>query len=312
MDWKRALVTGGAGFIGSNIVKKINELGKEACVLDNLSVGTIENLPLDNKNIKFIRGDIRDKKILRKSMKNCDIIFHNAAFVSIRGSFTKMKKDLDNNCLGTLNVLEAAVKNDIKKLIFASSMAVYGEAKNLLVKETDNVNPISPYGLSKLRGEMYCRIFEERCGLKTISLRYFNTYGIGQAESSYVGVITTFINQILNNKPLTIFGDGKQTRDFVWVEDVAKANILAADSNVSNEIFNVASGTETSVNQIADMLLRINGSGTKMHTEAPGGEINRIVANVDKIKKKIGHISEGNLEKILPKIWKYWKNKKIK
>lgn len=309
MDWKRALVTGGAGFIGSHIVKKIIELEKEVTVLDNLSVGAEENLPLNVKNVKFIQGDIRDKKILQESMKDCDVVFHNAAFVSIRGSFTEVRKDLENNCLGTLNVLEAAVDNNVKKLIFASSMAVYGETKSLPAKETDTVNPMSPYGLSKLRGEMYCRIFEERYGLKTISLRYFNTYGIGQTESSYVGVITTFINQVLKNEPLTIFGDGKQTRDFVWVEDVAKANMLAADLNISNKIFNVASGVETSINQIADMLIRINGSGAKTFTKVPKGEMKRIVAHTDRIKK-IGYCPEGVLEEILPKIWKHWKNKK--
>jgi len=296
----RFLVTGGAGFIGSHIAKEL--IGKgDVIVFDNLTVGTKENVPV---GCEFIVGDIRDKDRLSEAMKDVDVVFHNAAFVSIRGSFERLREDLSTNCIGTLNVLEAASDQGVQKVIFASSMAVYGKPKRLPVSELHPLNPVSPYGLSKAKGELYCKIFEEKYGLKSVILRYFNTYGIGQTPSPYVGVITTFINRALKKEPLTVFGDGNQTRDFVWVEDVAHANVLATFSNVRGA-FNIGSGEEISINQLADIIINYLG-GSRVYLDKPDGEISRIFADITKAKKQLDYRPEGDLEKLLPLLIDWW------
>lgn len=304
MIWNKALVTGGAGFIGSHITERIIQEGKEAVVLDNLNVGKQENIP---KQAVFIHGDIQDKEALRKAMEGVDVVFHNAAFVSIRGSFEKLRENLLNNDLGTLNVLEAARDSNVKKVIFASSMAVYGEPKEIPVTENHSLKPISPYGYSKVAGEYACKVFEENHGLKTISLRYFNTYGMKQTPSDYVGVTTTFIKNSLNNLPMKIFGNGSQTRDFVWVEDVAKANILAANSDISNESINIASGTEISINQLAN-LIKSKIGGNIEYTQNVLGEISRIVADISKAKQLLNYSPVGNLREQITNIVNGLKN----
>jgi len=302
------LVTGGAGFIGSHIAEELVRAGKgEVIVFDDLSVGKAENIPA---GCAFIEGDVRQKKALVKAMKDVDIVFHNAAFVSIRGSFERLREELDINCLGTLNVLEAAVERGVKKVIFASSMAVYGEPIYLPVDDEHPLNPVSPYGLSKVRGEQYCKIFEEKYGLSTVALRYFNTYGLRQSPSPYVGVITTFINQAIKGEPLTIFGDGNQTRDFVWVKDVAQANILAAFSNVSG-VFNVGSGDETSILMLADLIAKYFGS-RKTNLEKPPGEVSRIVADISRARELLNYEPQGELQELLPTLIKRWSEKYVR
>jgi len=299
----RFLITGGAGFIGSHIAKEIVTKG-DVIIFDNLSVGNKKNVPA---GCEFVLGDIRNKKDISKAMKNVDIVFHNAAFVSIRGSFGKLREDIESNCIGTLNVLEKAADEGVKKIVFASSMAVYGEPQRLPVRESDPLNSVSPYGFSKAKSEMYCQIFEENKGLKSVILRYFNTYGMGQTPSPYVGVITTFINQALKKKPLTIFGDGNQTRDFVWVEDIAQANVLAAYSNVDG-VFNVGSGIEISINQLADMIIEHTG-GTKVYLDNPSGEVSLMAADISKAKEFLDYSPKGELKKVLPHLIDWWGNK---
>ncbi len=304
------LITGGAGFVGSHIAEELTKSKRgEVVVFDNLSVGKRKNVP---KGCRFIKGDIRDPKAITIAAKNVDIIFHNAAFVSIRKSFDMPKEELDNNVYGTLNVLEAAVKNKVKKFIFASSMAVYGEPGSLPIKEKSSLAPTSPYGLSKLRGEMYCRAFQNKFGLNITILRYFNIFGVRQIPSDYVGVTTIFINQALNRKPLTILGNGKQTRDFVWVKDVARANILAAlNPKSKSEIFNIASGREVTVNQIADSINRYLG-GKKIHLPATGTEILRARADIAKAERTLKYKPKGDLLKMLPEIIDWWENENKK
>jgi len=302
------LVTGGAGFIGSHIAEGLIASGRgDVLVVDNLSVGRVENVP---KQCKFYQCDIRNTQKLSRIFKTVDIIFHNAAFVSIRASFdTKLlREELETNCIGTLNVLEASVKARVKKIIFASSMAVYGQPQYLPVDENHPTLPISPYGLSKLRGEYFCRIFQERFGLPAVILRYFNTFGVRQGVSDYVGVITTFINQLLKNRPITIFGDGKQTRDFVSVKDVVQANLLAAFSDI-NGTFNVASGQDISIKTLAVLLLKTYGRGRIMNLERPHGEIDKIRARLSKIRRELGYKPTGDLAKDVSLLLEWWKNK---
>lgn len=303
MKFNKAIVTGGAGFIGSAIASGLINSGKEVVVYDNLSVGKKENIP---ENCKFIKGDLKNKKLLKHAMKDCDVLLHNAAFVSIRGSFLKLRKEINSNCLGTLNAFESALNSGIKKIVFASSMAVYGHPKYLPVNEKHPLTANSPYGLSKIRGEQYCRIFEEEYGIKTVSLRYFNTYGVKQTPSQYVGVTTIFITNVLNGKPMIVFGDGSQTRDFVWVEDIAQANLLATESDISNEVFNVGSGQRISVNEIANMIKNAIG-GQINYGKKPYGEIEHIAADISKIKSLLGYKPKGKFKEILPSIINWYK-----
>jgi UDP-glucose 4-epimerase len=303
--FEKAFITGGAGFIGSHIAEKLLNSGKKVVIFDNLSVGSIDNIP---KGAEFIKGDILNQKELENAMKGCDTVFHDAAFVSIRGSFDKLRHEINSNILGTLNVFEAAVNTGVKKLIYASSMAVYGHPQNIITKESDLTLPNSFYGFSKLRGEEYAKFFEKEHGLKTVCLRYFNTYGEKQTPSPYVGVTTIFINNVLNNKPMIVYGDGNQTRDFVWVKDIAQANYLAAESNVSNEIFNVGSGKSLSIIEIAKLIQERMG-GKIEFGPVPKGEIRNITADISKIKEKLNFKPKGEFNKELDNIIKWWKNK---
>ncbi len=297
------LITGGAGFIGSHIAEELINKG-EVVVFDNLSVGKKEFSP---NGCNFIKGDIKNKEEISNAMKDVDIVFHDAAFVSIRGSFEKIREVLENNFLGTLNVFESAKDNNVGKIIFASSMDVYGEPQYLPVDEKHPLNTKSLYGLSKITGEMLCKTFEEKYGIKCTVLRYFNTYGTRQTPSPYVGVITNFIVQALEKKPLTVYGDGNQTRDYVWVNDVAQANVLAAFSKKSG-VFNVGSGEEISVNKIADLIIKYL-DGEKVYLENPPGEIKKMRADISRAKKLLNYNPKGRLAEMLPSLIEWWRNK---
>lgn len=300
----KCLITGGAGFIGSHIAQKLLKLGHQVVVFDNLSVGKEENIPT---GCTFIKGDIKNYAEIKAALVGTEILFHEAAFVSIRKSFDKLEEEMQNNCVGMLNVLKAAAENKVKKIIFASSMAVYGQPEKIIATEKDRTVPNSPYGLSKLRGEMYLKIMAEKFGINYVVLRYFNTYGIKQTPSDYVGVTTIFINQALAGKPLTVFGDGQQTRDFVWVEDIAQANILAAFSDKKG-IYNIGSGQQVSIKEIAEAIHR-ELNAEIVYQPAPGGEIDHIQADIELAKQKLNYQPQGKFFEILPEIISWWKNK---
>lgn len=305
MKFKRALITGGAGFIGSHIVDALLKEGVEPVVLDDLSMGRRENIP---SGVRFIEADILDEGKIKCALERVDIVFHEAARVSIRNSGTQFYEDAKVNIMGTLNLLKGLGKSRVKKLIYASSMAVYGEAEKLLISEQHPLRPASPYGISKLTAEKYCLELGKAMNIDVVALRYFNTYGIRQTFTPYVGVITIFINRLLEGRSPIIFGDGEQVRDFVSVKDVARANILAMKANCSNEIFNIGTGKGTTVNQIADLLIQCFGDRvTKEYAPRQLGEPGSSIADISKIQKDMGFKPNGVLMNELPFVIKWIK-----
>ena len=258
----RNLVTGGAGFIGSHIVDKLIAADAYVTVLDNLDTGKMENITQhkQNRNFHFIKGDICNFSLVKKLVKDTETVLNLAAIASVQRSVEDPLLVNDVNVKGTLNLLKASVDSDVKRFIQISSAAVYGDASTLPVREEFNPMPLSPYAVSKLAAENYAMVFNQIYGLETVCLRYFNVYGPRQANNEYSGAITIFVSDLLGNRPPTIFGDGKQTRDFVFVEDVVSATMLALkEKNAVGEIFNIASGKATTINKIVQILQKLTG-----------------------------------------------------
>jgi UDP-glucose 4-epimerase len=302
IQFKTALVTGGAGFIGSHLAKKLIEDGLHVIVLDNLSVGKKENLP---KNAELIVGDIMDEELVSSIFsRGIDVVFHEAAIVTIRESVKNFYGDAMTNIMGTLNILRASLEFGVKKMVFASSMAVYSDKSNHTpVSENDDQTPIAPYGLSKLTSENYLSHFADSNALDIVCLRYFNTYGENQTFTPYVGVITIFVNRLLKGEPPVIFGDGKQVRDFVYVEDIVQANIKAMYSNVHFGIFNVGTGIGTPVNEIANILSeKINPQIEPEYSGVAEGELRYSIADIDRIKDALGFQPECGLENYIDRV----------
>ena len=250
----KILVTGGAGFIGSHLTLELLKRKHSVVVFDNLCSGKISNLKeISEKNgFEFIEGDIRDESKLKAAFKGVDSVVHLAALIDITASVTDPASTNDVNVTGTLNVLQEAARCKVRKLVFASSTAVYGDTQTLPINENVNVNPISPYAASKLAGEAYCKAFTGSYNLSTVVLRFFNVYGPRSEKSPYCGVITKFLQQANKGEALKIFGDGKQTRDFINVKDIVEALILALEAHeVDGEIFNICTGIPTSINDLA-------------------------------------------------------------
>jgi len=302
---KNILVTGGAGFIGSNLVDRLS-LGNRVIVLDNLSSGLPSNLGQSKDRITFSKGDILDKGLLKDIVAEVEFVFHLAANVGNVKSIEDPGFDMEVNIKGTINLLEACVNSNIKRLVYSSSGAIFGEAKYLPVDEDHPLNPESPYGVSKLAAEKYCFAFHKVHGLPITALRYFNAYGPRQGSSGYANVIAIFFSRIRDGKPLTIFGDGEQTRDFVFVEDIVKANILAATQPAAaGEIFNIATGQESSVNQIVSIINQISGQENKViYADSRAGEVKHSRANIEKAQRVLGYNPEINLQEGLPLTWK--------
>lgn len=307
MNYKKALVTGGAGFIGSHIVDKLIQENIDVVVIDNLSVGKPDNV---HPQAKLYVGDINDYALLKKVSENVDVVFHEAAKVSIRNSLPNFHEDCLVNVMGTVNVIKAVVENKVPKLVYASSMAVYGQDAFPPIPETATTKPISPYGIGKLAGESYCFTMGKNSGFDIIALRYFNTFGPRQTETPYVGVITHFAKQMVTDQHITIFGDGNQVRDFIYVGDVAIANILAMKSVVTNDVFNVGSGTGTSVNQVVN-LLKQRISTTSLISYAPKhiNELQDSIADSTKAKTVLGFRSQYTITDKIQEVIDYVKQK---
>ena len=289
MKDKKVIVTGGAGFIGSSLASVLAQ-SNDVTIIDNLSTGHQENIKdmIDKKIITFIRGDITDLNLVQRTLKDVDYVFHEAAIPSVPRSVKDPISSNNTNINGTLNILVASKDNGVKKVVYASSSSVYGDTPTLPKKEDMMPLPLSPYAVSKLTGEYYCKVFTEVYNLPTASLRYFNVYGPRQDPlSEYAAVIPKFITNILNDKPPIIYGDGKQTRDFSFIEDVVNANILAAESKAVGE-FNIAGGKRISIHDLARIVMKIIKKDLDTIYDAPRpGDIMHSLADISKAKEKL-------------------------
>jgi len=288
------LVTGGAGFIGSHLVEELLKKGRRVVVLDDLSTGKRENLPFHSE-LTFVEGSITDRKLLKELFSEFKFVtvFHLAALPSVELSVKEPVRTHKVNCDGTIYLLEEAKKWEVDRFVFASSAAVYGTSPGLPKRENDPVEPLTPYGIDKLSSEFYVVRSFTLYGLKTVALRFFNVYGERQDPGSpYSSVISIFINRFIRNKfgenvPIEIFGDGKQTRDFVYVKDVVKALLLVEkNERAVGKVFNVGTGTETSILRLVEVLEEITEVSPKVVFRAPRkGDIRRSYADISNLKR---------------------------
>ena len=294
----RYLVTGGAGFIGSNIVEELVARGRDTRVIDNLSTGTKENLAPFMEKIDFQKGDIRDKDDMEKALEGVDFVIHQAALRSVAKSVERPVETNDVNVNGTLNLLMRAKEAGIKRVVYASSSSVYGDCNVYPQTEQLAPNPISPYAVSKLAAENYCRMFSATMALETVSLRYFNVFGPRQnPESKYSAVIPAFISMLFQDKPCTIDGDGKQSRDFTFVSNVVDANLAACGAaGASGRAFNVACGCDHSVMEVAEEIKKILGKDIEsVHGPRRPGDVMRSFADISALRDTLGVEPRVNL-----------------
>jgi UDP-glucose 4-epimerase len=310
---KGIVVTGAAGFIGSNLVDRLLELGAIVIGIDNLYNGRIENLELasQNSNFTFYRGDIRDLNFLIDIFKDVEIIYHQAAFTSVPQSVIMPGNCNDVNVNGTLNVLNAARKCDVSKIIYASSSAVYGDTPTLPKREDMPRVPISPYGVAKLACEAYMEAYHNVYGLNTTSLRYFNVFGPRQKDSPYSGVIAIWLGCILRNEDLVIFGDGKNSRDFTYIKDVLEANVIAANHNTAGEILNIGAGSPITLTELAKIMLRLANKESLniTYTDPRPGDIIHSYADISKAKNLLKFEPKYDQEEGLNDYFKWFQKK---
>jgi len=296
---KKALVTGGAGFIGSHVAARLLEDGWAVRVLDDLSSGDRAKLPAFGRELEFVEGDIRDVATCQRACDGIDAVFHLAALVSVVGSVEDPALNNAINITGTLNMLTAARDSGVRRFVFSSSASVYGDAEQIPTEENQPLKPQSPYAVSKACGEMYGKNFQELFGLEVVSLRYFNVFGPRQnVTSGYAAVVPAFVKAAMNGKQPTIFGDGLQTRDFVFVENVAEANLKAATAEgASGEVFNVAGGQQTSLLDLVAALAKATGKPLNPRFEpARNGEVKHSRAAVDRAREILGFVPTVSLE----------------
>ena len=306
----RILVTGGAGFIGSHLVDRLIDAAADITVLDNLDTGRMENIAQhkQNRNFHFIKGDIRDFDVVKRLVKDVDAVLNLAAIASVQRSVEDPLLVNDVNLKGTLNLLKASVDSEVKRFVQASSAAVYGDVHKLPVREDCLPMPLSPYAVSKLAADNYTVVFNQIYGLETVCLRFFNVYGPRQANNPYSGAITIFTNELLGNRAPRIFGDGEQTRDFVFVKDVVSAVMLAlSEKGAVGEVFNVASGKATTINKIVRVLQKLTGKKDlrPVYGEPREGDIRHSCASIEKAKMTLGYEPVFSLEEGLKELVSY-------
>ena len=308
----RIVITGGAGFIGSNLAEVLALApNNEVCVVDDLSTGKVENLPIAS-GIEFIKGSITDLQLMNEVLADADFVFHQAALPGVQRSIEDPAHANEVNIRGTLNVLMAARDAGVKKVIYASSSSVYGDTPELPKREGMTPNPLSPYAVTKLVGEYYCKVFNDVYGLSTISLRHFNVYGPRQdPHSEYAAVIPRFVSRVLKGEPPIIYGDGQQTRDFTFVKDVVNANILAMNSDATG-VYNIASGRMISIQELATLITRLTGRDSDLEPvfdKPRKGDVRHSLADISRARAVMGYKPEYSLERGLEETLRWFKFK---
>lgn len=303
---KRILVTGGCGFIGSHLAEKLIQLGYKVTIIDNLSTGRLENIKNFKNKLNFYKVDIKDKKKIEKYFKNIDIVFHCAALADIVPSIQQPEKYYDSNVTGSLNVISSCLKYKIKKIIYTASSSCYGIPESYPTDENEKINPVYPYALTKYLGEQIIMHWSKVYKLSAISLRLFNVYGPrSRTSGTYGAMFGTFLAQKINNLPLTVVGDGKQSRDFTYISDIIDILVIASKSKIFSDIFNVGSGQSVSVNYIVKLL-----NGKKIKIPKRPGEPDVTFANIKKIRRRLKWKPKVKIErgvKLLIKNINYWR-----
>ncbi len=290
----KALVTGGAGFIGSNLVELLIGEGHDVVILDDLSSGYAENLRDD---AEFVDGDVSAEGAAERAAAGCGVIFHLAASVGNTRSIDNPVRDSEINVIGTLRVLEAARTHGIGRVVASSSAGIFGELKTLPIAEDHPQDPDSPYGASKLAAEKMCLVYNKLYGMKNVALRYFNVFGVRQRYDAYGNVIPIFAEKMLRHEPVTIFGDGEQTRDFVHAQDVARANYLAGISDSAAGAFNVGSGSRISINRLAEMMAELIAEPVEIiHGDPRPGDVRDSLATVEAARQAFGFVPSVDFE----------------
>jgi len=300
LSFRKVLVTGGAGFIGSHVVDRLVDVGCEVRVVDDLSTGRLDNVRehLRCGRVSFVRGDVRELEVVRRCVQGVDAVVHLAAIVSVPFSVKHPSLTYETNAAGTLNLLSSCLSEGVERFVYVSSCAVYGEPVYLPVDESHPTRPVSPYASSKLEAEGYCEDFRVKHGLGSVVLRLFNVYGPRQGLDDYSGVIRRFVDCVKRELPLVIYGDGCQTRDFVYVSDVVDVILKCLENEKAvGEVFNVGFGEATSINDLAKTVLRLSGLDLDIVYEKPRpGDLRHSFADVSKARKLLGFEPKVSLE----------------
>jgi UDP-glucose 4-epimerase len=296
MKNKKVLITGGAGFIGSNLARRLLQNGNSVTILDNYTSGYRSNIDL-LPEAKIIEGDVRDKNSVELAIKGAEVVFHLAASVGNKRSIDFPIMDAEINVMGTLQVLEAARKEGVRKIVTSSSAGIFGELKTIPIKEDHPIEPDTPYGCTKLCEEKLCLSYAKLYDIEAVCLRYFNVYGPNQRFDAYGNVIPIFVFRMFENEPLIIYGDGEQTRDFVHVDDVVQANIAASDSIGVSGAFNIASGTRVTINHLVKLITKNHASTIVKYTSERPGDVKHSLADISYAQEKLNYFPLVDLEK---------------
>ena len=306
----KIVITGGAGFIGSHLAEFWTQMGNEVVVLDNLRSGFTKNIENIN-NVELVNASITDRNQVFNVLEGADYVFNLAAMISVPESIEKPEECVNINVLGLLNVLDAAKKHKVKKVVHSSSAAVYGDDPVLPKKVDMRPKPLSPYGITKLDGEYYLQMYKDQYDLNTTSLRYFNVFGPRQdPKSQYAAAVPIFIYKALKNDTITIYGDGEQTRDFIFVKDVVNANVLAAKKESISGVFNVANEQTISIKQLAKKIIELTNSSSRIVYEAERpGDIKHSYASIKETREVLGFEPQHNIDSALIETINFFKTK---
>lgn len=311
----RILVTGGAGFIGSHIASALSALGARVRILDDLSTGHRENLDEIGSEIDFVQGSVADEESLAKALEDVELVFHEAAIPSVPRSVEAPRNTHIASVDGTFSLLLAAKEAGVKRVVYAASSSAYGDTPTLPKAEQMSPDPLSPYAVAKLVGEYYCRVFTRVYGLETVSLRYFNVFGPRQDPGSqYSGVVSRFISSLLNDERPVIFGDGEQSRDFTYIDNVVAANLSAASSpTASGKVINIANGQRITLNELLEELKQLTGRTdvTAEYREPRVGDVRHSLADISRAREFLGYESKVDLREGLQRTLDWWKTSRF-